>query len=152
MAIIIRYVTPTFLITVLGMWCYFNGPERLEAMSPALQGDVAARGVYSGAISAEYPDLQGEDLEAKVTEMLGVAERVPESLEALPPWLRKADADAETARQTARARATVARFVFVGVLVFFIVFFVLSDIACRNRIGKVIARADAKGVGLETLS
>ncbi|MHC4697472.1 MAG: sodium-dependent transporter [Planctomycetota bacterium] len=149
MVIVMRYVTPLFLATVLGMWCYFNGPQRMKQMSPQLQGDIAARGVYSAAIAERHPELQGEAFEAKVTELLGVDTGALESLDALPAWLRAHDQAADEARTAAKRTANVARFVFVGILVIFIVVFVLSDIACRNRIGKVIKHADAEGVGLE---
>ncbi len=151
-AAVIRYITPAYLIVILGMWCYFNGPEKLEGMSPELQGEMAARGAYAAAIGTEYEDLSGEALEAKVAELLGVAEGVPVSLDALPPWLREADSEAEAVRQDARQDANVARFVFVGVLVVFFVFFVLSDIACRNRLVRVIEHAEREGVGLESAS
>ena len=149
MAFVVRFVTPAYLIAVLGLWCYFNGPERLEAMSPELQGPIAARGVYATAVGENQPDLSEKALETKITELLGVEEGLPESLDALPPWLRESDDEAEAARQTAREDANVARFVFVGVLIVFIVFFVLSDIACRNRLIRVIEQAEQEGVGLE---
>ncbi len=149
MVFVMRYVTPLFLATVLGMWCYFNGPQRMEQMSPQLQGAIAARGVYATAIGEKHPELKDEALEAKVTELLGVATGVPQRFDALPAWLRIHDQDSEAARGVAHSTANVARFVFVGVLVVFIVVFVLSDIACRNRIGKVIAHAEAQGVCME---
>jgi hypothetical protein len=149
MVTVMRYVTPLFLVTVLGMWCYFNGPQRMEQMSPRLQGDIAARGVYAAAIAEKYPDLSGIALEDKTTELLGTGEGLPESLAALPAWLRERDTVADEAREVAASTANVARFVFVGVLIIFILIFVLSDIACRNRIGDAIAQAEAEGVCLE---
>lgn len=148
-AVVIRFITPAFLITILTLWCYFNGPDRLDAMSPRLQGNIAARH-YATAISDRFPDLDEDSLQGKVTEILGVKEGIPESLDGLPVWLREADEEAEAARGVAEATANVARFVFVAVLVVFVVFFVLSDIACRNRIGKALERAEAGGVTLET--
>ena len=148
-AVVIRYITPAFLVTVLTMWCCFNGPERLKGMSPRLQSAIAAREVYAGAIGEKYPELDAEALQTRVTEILGVEEGMPRSLDALPTWLREVDEQAAEARASAVTNANIARFVFVGVLAVFIVFFVLSDIACRNRIGKVLERADAEGMGLE---
>jgi NSS family neurotransmitter:Na+ symporter len=62
---VIRYVTPTFLIVILGMWCYHNGPDRLKAMSPSLQGEIAEkaayadRGTYRKALSEMLEDESG---------------------------------------------------------------------------------------------
>ncbi len=148
LVIVIRYITPAFLIAILGAWCYFNGPERLRKMDPELQGDIAARAVYAGAVAEKHPDLDVDALQAMLTEMLGIEEGMPEVLDALPVWLRVVDEDAAAARETAESTANVARFVFVGVLITFVLFFVLSDIACRNRIGKAIERAEAAGLSM----
>jgi SNF family Na+-dependent transporter len=148
-AFLIRYVTPAFLITILGLWCYFNGPGQWAQMDPHVQGDLAARGAYSAAVAREYKDLTGDDLEAKVTELLSVSQGVPESRHALPDWLRAVDDDADAVRDSAAAAATVQRFVFVSIIVVFIIAFVLTDIACRNRFAKVIEHAEQEGVSLE---
>ncbi len=55
---------------------------------------------------------------------------------------------AETA-SSAAADAKVARFVFVGVLLIFLLIFVLADIGCRNRIGRAIKQAEDEGLGWE---
>jgi hypothetical protein len=88
-------------------------------------------------------------LAAEATALLGVQEGLPARLDALPAWLREADENAEAARTTAAAAATVQRVVFLGIIVVFIVFFVLSDIACRGRLGQVIEQAEREGAGLE---
>ncbi|MFQ5591906.1 MAG: hypothetical protein ACE5HE_12140, partial [Phycisphaerae bacterium] len=150
MAWIMRYVTPLFLATVLGMWCYFNGPQRMRQMSPSLQGAIAARAVYARAIAEKNPQLEREQLDAKITELLGVQTGVPQSLDSLPGWLRAHDQAVSDARMAAERTANVARFVFVAVLVVFILVFVLSDIACRGRIKRIIEQAEANGVRLET--
>ncbi len=146
---LLRYITPTFLATVLTLWCYTKGPEQLRQMSPALQGDIAARGVYEGQIANHFPGLDEKSLSKKATDLLGPGPGMPGGLDTLPEWLRAFDATANEARGPAEATAKVQRFVFLGIIVFFIVFFVLSDIACRNRLKKVIEQAEASGVRLE---
>ena len=121
-----------------GAWRY-NDTGRLERVYFRNRDPVVAK----------YPDLDEDALNVEVTRLLGVEEGVPESLDGLPSWLREADPEAQEARAAAENTANVARFVFVGILVVFIIVFVLSDIACRNRIGKAIAHAEVDGVGLE---
>jgi SNF family Na+-dependent transporter len=139
-AVVIRYVTPAFLLIVLGLWCFFNGPDRLKGMSPSIRGAVAARGVYEDKIKAraEYAELDEEALRAKVTEILGVEEGVPALLDGLPEWLGGLEEAVFAKRGDAESKANIARFVFVGVLLVFITAFVLSDIACRNRIKRML--------------
>jgi hypothetical protein len=48
--------------------------------------------------------------------------------------------------------ANVARFVFLGILLFFLLLYVLGDVACRNRIGRTIAQAEERGVDWEVVS
>ncbi|MFQ5491686.1 MAG: sodium-dependent transporter [Phycisphaerae bacterium] len=140
MPFIIRYVTPGFLILVLALWCAYNGPDRLRKMSPTLQGAAAARSVYAGAIGGrpEYQGLAAEAVEARVSEILGVAEGVPADLTTLPAWLQEVQPAAATAQEGAEDTANVARFVFVAVLLFYVLVFVLSDVACRYRIGRML--------------
>lgn len=150
-AIVIRYVTPTFLIVILGLWCFYNGPDRLRAMSPSIQGQRAARAAYQTAIQAQpkYTDLSDEALEVLTAELLGVDEGLPDDLSSLPTWLRATDETAETARVNAAKIANVARYVFVGVLLFYLSVFALGDIACRNRIKRMIESAQANDPELE---
>jgi len=149
MWIVLRFVTPIFLMTVLGMWCYFNGPDRLEAMSPTIQGGVAARTIYETEIAAQYKGLEGDTLASKVTEVLGVESGVPSAADKLPDWLQALEPQAKTAAASAAADARVARYVFVGVLLIFLLIFVLADIGCRNRIGRAIKQAEDDGLGWE---
>jgi hypothetical protein len=55
---------------------------------------------------------------------------------------------AEAAR-AAVVDANVARFVFLGILLFFLLLYVLGDVACRNRIGRTIAQAEQSGIDWE---
>ena len=57
--------------------------------------------------------------------------------------------DAEKERSTASKTANIQRGVFICIILLFILVYAVSDVACRNRLGKVIERADADGVGLE---
>ncbi len=154
MAFIIRYVTPAFLLIVLGLWCFFNGPDRLRDMSPTIKGVAAERGVYAAKIAgrSEYADLDESAMDAKVTEILGVAEGVPVSAEGLPDWLGGLEDAAAAAHSEAEATANVARFVFLGVLLVFIVVLVLSDIACRNRIKRMLDQVPDHKASMEALS
>jgi SNF family Na+-dependent transporter len=149
MAFVIRYVTPTFLIIGLSRWCFYKGPAQLALMDPALQGGVAARGVYASAAGEQFVGLDDKALSAKLTQVLGVDEGAPAPDATWPEWLTLRGADAESARATAESSANVQRGVFLGVILVFLLVYALSDVACRNRIGKVIAQADADGVGLE---
>ena len=150
-AFVIRFVTPTFLGAVLILWCFYNGPDRLRAMSPSIQGDRAARAAYQAAIGEreEYADLDEEALAEVTTKLLGVAEGVPASLNKLPLWLRETDEAAEEDRTEAASTANVARFVFVGVVLFYIGVFVLGDIACRTRIKRSLELAGAPASNAE---
>ncbi len=139
----IRFVTPTFLIVVLSLWCYYNAPSRLEGMSPTIKGQAAARTVYAGAVAEHFADeeLAGEALAARVTDLLGQAKGIPETLDGLPGWLRVLDQDAEAKRADAAAGANVARYVFVAVILLLILILAVSDIAYRNRIGRSIEQS-----------
>lgn len=149
MAFIIRYVTPAFLIVVLSLWCWYNGPGRLALMDPELQGGTAARSVYATAAGVQFAGLSGEALDDKLTEALGADVGAPSPNAAWPEWLASRSGEAETARTQAEGSANVQRGVFLSVVLAFLLVYALSDVACRNRIGKVIAQADADGVGLE---
>ncbi len=139
MAVIIRYVTPTFLIVVLGLWLTYNAPDRLRAMSPTLMGGDAARAVYVAEIQQhpDYAALEGTDLDAAVTTLLG-ADAAPTTADGLPPWLSAQADAAATARSGAEATARVARGVFVCVALFWVAVFVVGDLACRGRIKRVL--------------
>ena len=152
-AFMIRYVTPTFLIIVLGMWSFNKLPSYWRGMNPALQRTIQERSVYEAAIAAD-PASQGlaeERVQARVLELLGPQEQAV-SAASLPAWLQASRVDAEKAGQDAADDAKVARFVFLGIVVFFILLIVLTDVACRNRIGRVIREAEAAGAGSEAWS
>jgi hypothetical protein len=148
MPFVIRYVTPAFLIIILGAWSYTTFPRYIRGMSPDRAGTVAARGVYENALVEHFADeeLSPEALKEKTGQILG-AEGVPDSM---PEWLNELSAQAADARAEAEGDAGVARFVFIGLLVFFALLLGLTDIACRNRIGRTIRAAEASGVRLES--
>ncbi len=148
MPFVLRYVTPAFLIVVLGAWAYTKAPSYLEGMSPAGKGSAAARAVYEAAIRTHFNDgkATGEFITGKINEILGT-EAIPESL---PDWLASSRDEAEAQRRLASTDANVARFVFIGMIVFYVLLLALSDIACRNRIGRTIAEAERTGVRMET--
>jgi SNF family Na+-dependent transporter len=149
MGIVMRYITPMYLATVLILWLYVNGPGQLALMDPQTQGNQAARGVYDIAVREHHPELDAAALTAKVDELLALESGAAAST---PAWLVKVTQDATTARKSASSQANIQRMVFVCIIVFFIVFFVLSDIACRNRIGRVIEQAEHEGVCMEGAS
>jgi hypothetical protein len=149
-AAMIRYITPTFLIVILAGWTYNNLPGTLDGINPEVSGRVAARGVYAQAIAAHFESqgLDAETLTAKTAEILGAAGQSLNGA-SFPAWLRASDEAAEQARMTAAADAGIGRIVLIGVGLLLILLIVLSDIACRNRIGAVIKQAEANGeVGL----
>ena len=153
LAAMIRFVTPTFLIVILVMWSYDKLPDYLDGMNPRKQGTAAARAVYTRAIEGRYhfplyrifvEALDEEAIAAKVTELLGPEDQTID-VATLPDWLRSREKQAEESRQTAMHDANIARFVFLGILIFFIFLFAMSDIACRNRIGAMIQQVEGSG-------
>lgn len=166
----IRYVTPAFLLVILVSWGWQNAPGYIERMSPSTQGTTAERGVYAAAIAAQVARDDANATEdatsAKVTEILG-ADGEAIAYADLPKWLRewKVEVPAEApdeeatfipirdaakaARSAAADDASVARFVLVGIVVFLILLVVVSDLACRGRIGQTLAQAEADGVSWE---
>ena len=55
-AFMIRYVTPTFLIVILGAWSYNNLPGYLKQMTPDAQGDAASRAVYAATVNDHFAE------------------------------------------------------------------------------------------------
>ena len=138
--IMIRYITPAFLLIVLGMWVYETAPGYINGMSPEFKSIEASRGVYTAAIEDHFKDdnLDEKALASKVEDLLG-EDQTPVDSAALPQWLVAHNAKAEGEAKVAAGDANVARFVFLGIVAFFIFLVALSDIACRNRIGRSLA-------------
>ena len=241
-AVMIRYVTPAFLVVILAAWAWSNLPGYLAGMNPATQGAKSALSKAEAAVALgetlatqlEDQTLEGAALERTLHDVIAaVAELDTDTdLEAwaaearaalaadvaatpemraelvsrracqtfgIPPKLTKDDAKAvaaaivaeaaltprevaqkisrlvgdsgaaidvprvatfvTAARKTvAQARAhaafdaNVARFVFLGIMLFLLALYVLSDVACRNRIGKTIEQAEAAGIDWEATS
>ncbi len=147
MPFVLRYVTPTFLLVVLGAWAFTNAPGYIDGMRPALRGVEAARGVYEPVIADHFSEenLGEEQIEARSEAILG-ADADPNQL---PEWLAPHAEEAGKARTAAEADANAARWVFIGLVLFYGLLLGLTDIACRNRIGRNIAAAEANGVCLE---
>ena len=238
MAVMIRYVTPTFLLVILGAWTYLTLPSYLDDMNPARQGPLAAKttieqaldlcGTLSEMCADERisDDKLGQELHQALAAVMSppperdeltewaLAQRTAfqqQSFETdaqrekfycqatvarfgLPPvvddqdsvvagFLAKAAlsprelanklkrqagsagdrldltrtaefvtavrAKAEQNRAAAVTDANVARFVLLGIILFFIGLVTLSDVACRNRIGRTIAQAEREGIDWE---
>ena len=140
MAFVIRYVTPGFLLIVLGLWLYFEGPDRVRAMIPSIQGAAAVEKSYADAVKgqAEFADLDDTAITAKVDEFFADSSTAGRS-----EWIAIAVEDAATAKAGAEKQAMVAAFVFLCVCGMFILIYTLSDIACRNRIGRMLAQSES---------
>ena len=140
MGLVIRYVTPAFLLIVLGLWLYFEGPGRVRAMIPSIQGQAAVEKTYTDAVKAqpEFADLSDKAITAKADELFADT-----SAAGRPEWLAIAVQDAVKAKARAEKQAMVAAFVFVCVCGMFILIYALSDIACRNRIGRMLAQSES---------
>ena len=248
MPIIIRFVTPAFLITVLVMWSWQNLPERVKSMKPSAQRSAARLAVAGEALGAsqraadvladdllndaqaaaalraaqeqwlfaqqreegdqvdslpdweswvrlvrsELPDAEAAAFVPTVTAKLGwpapletlrshdavgattdvkqgphplvqnltddalkagaVAEYLGQALaeqgtpmdaEPLLTWVRVVRARAAEQAEAAAFDATISQLVFFSIVVFFIVLVVLSDMACRGRIGRTITESEA---------
>lgn len=154
MEIMIRYITPSFLIIILVAWFYTNSGDYLRGMVPSMRADHDVRALYVEQANAYFATqgLDDEAIEQKIEEVLGT-EWTPVDAGTLPAWFKPIDEEiiAET-RAGARADANVARFVFIGLVVFFLLLLVLSDLACRNRIGQSIEQAERDGLEWEASS
>ncbi|GAF81878.1 unnamed protein product, partial [marine sediment metagenome] len=158
-AVLIRYVTPAFLLIILGAWSYVTLPDYLAGMSPKKQAIAAERGVYEPLIRAHFADdnVEDEALHVQIEKILGLPD-APVDVGALPEWLTAATVEAgdgelvssttaaSDAASTAAADANIARFVLLGIVMFLVFLYVLSDIACRNRIGRMIQRVEQEGI------
>jgi SNF family Na+-dependent transporter len=150
LAVFIRFITPLFLVVVLVMWVYTTGPDYWHGMNPSRQGIAAQRSVYVQAIEEhlEGEDLAADEVVVRIEAILG-SEGKAINAPALPDWLQSNREQAEEARRIAAADANIARLVFLGVLAFFIFLIALADIACRNRIGRMIEVAERAGLETE---
>ncbi len=149
-AFIIRFVTPAFLIVILVAWSYVNLPGYLSGMNPAKQRIIAERSVYSNAIAGHFSEanLDDEQLAQEMEKLLGPGDKAVNTL-SFPSWLLEHQDEADKARDAAGADANIARLVFVGILAFYIFLIAISDIACRNRISRMIHQAEHAGAGWE---
>ncbi|MGD2111225.1 MAG: sodium-dependent transporter, partial [Phycisphaerae bacterium] len=147
-AVMIRFVTPAFLLAILVAWAYVNLPGYLEGMNPAKQRISAERSVYATAITERLADedLSADSLTQEITAVLG-PEGKPIKTGSLPPWLLEHQAEAAGAGERARADANIARLVFIGIVAFYVLLVALSDIACRNRFRRMIEEAERSGGG-----
>jgi len=239
MAVMLRYVTPTFLIVILVAWSYNNLPGYLAGMDPGKQSDLAAENkaeevlglsgslieslvdddlsdaelgqAVHDAVASVRPEGDIEELTAWAVDLRRAAERfgpdqtderqtflcqalltrfgtLPLSKEenvpptaagllaedALTPgalarkigtlsgrdfapepvagFIAAARLKIAEARRSAIVDANVARFVFLGIMLFLLLLYVLGDVACRNRIGSAIERAERDGIGWEAAS
>lgn len=154
MPFVIRYITPTFLIIILVAWFWTNSGDYLRGMVPSMRADRDVRALYVGAATAHLTEqgLGEEELGEQIQALFGDA-WTPVVVSNLPAWLEPLDETtvAET-RAAARVDANIARFVFIGLLVFFLLLWVLSDLTCRNRIGRLIQAAEDEGVAWESVS
>jgi len=150
MPVMIRYVTPTFLLVILVAWTATQAGDYLGGMSPAKRSLKYERAAYAGAIGKHFEEagLSEEELETRTTEILGPQDS-PINAASLPEWLLASQEEAQEARAAGPADANVARFVFIGIVVFLIFLTALSDIACRNRIRRTVEQAQRRGAGLE---
>ena len=94
MAVMIRYVTPTFLIVILLSWSYVTLPGYLEGMNPAKQGPKAAAATTEQALglcdtlSGMFADEQiGDDkLGHEMHEALTAVMSPPPERDELTQW------------------------------------------------------------------
>jgi NSS family neurotransmitter:Na+ symporter len=114
----------------------FGVPPKLEDPASVAAGFLAKAALSPSELADKIHRLAGE-----YGEYLDAA-RTAEFIVAVR-------AKAQAARQAAVVDANVARFVLLGILLFFIGLFVLSDVACRNRIGRTVAQAEQAGVDWE---
>lgn len=149
---LIRYVTPAFLIIILVMWSINKFPGYLSGMVPENRGNQYQRAVYQEKIAEHFADqkLNEADLAEKSAAILGDSKWEPVDQASLPAWLSVNPQTLAERRDAGRFDANVARFVFLGILVFYILLYVLSDLACRYRIGRTIDEAKRDDPELES--
>ncbi len=154
---VIRYVTPSFLIIVFVSWVYVNAPGYVASMSPGVAGRDAERAVYMQAAyqhfgrqwldlpdDAQLPmgeaqtDQQARIAERKLDAMLGAGPSIDAN--ALPPPLRAVADQAKKARSEAESQASIARGVFIGLVMLLIATLVVSQLAYQGRFAGIIQR------------
>ena len=160
----IRYVTPTFLIVVFVSWAAVHAPDYVRGMFPSLQGKLAARAVYEkaayeklgpawlhlapGAAPLAREDLSDEQediVEARLAELLGPSPDV--QVDRLPDWLRKLEPEATASMEPAETQAAIAGGVFVCLILLLVVTVILSNVAYRRRMARIIAAHPVAGPG-----
>ena len=230
MPIMIRYVTPAFLILVLAAWSWQNLPGYIEGMSPATKGAKTRLATCQGSlmevvglmvaddsladeqvaaatanfvtqlgleveadelsawvreVRSQLPERELTDFTAAAAEKFGAPPGIDDEHPALPltttladesvtsteavaavrrllpagsepaiklkvrPWIEGLRSKAQVAAEEAAGDANIARLVFLGIVSFYIILVALSDIACRNRIGRLIEGAEVAGEGWE---
>lgn len=159
MPIMIRYVTPAFLVVILVAWIATNAGSYLDGMSPAKRTLAYQRAVYVAAITGHFQGenvpaddrLTDEALASRIAVLLGGDDEEIDPA-VLPSWLQESQAEAEEAGAAGPADANVARFVFIGMAIFLIFLLAMGDIACRSRIGRAIAEAERQDAGLKEVN
>jgi hypothetical protein len=117
----------------------FGMPPAVEDQAAIVAGFLAEAALTPGELANKIHRLAGEHADdLDVARTAGFVEAVRER--------------AEQERQAAMVDANVARFVLLGIILFFIGLIVLSDVACRNNIGRTIAQAERSGVDWEAAS
>ena len=151
-AFMIRFVTPTFLVVILVAWAWTQSGSYIDGMSPSKRARQYEHGVYTAAITAHFADegISSEELAERTNNILGFTDD-PIVAANLPVWLQDLEDQALAKREEGKTDAIVAQFVFIGIGSFFILLIVLTDIACRNRIGHTIRQAEQTGVRLEEI-
>jgi len=114
----------------------FGVPPTVEDQDSVVAGFLATAALTPGELAEKIHRLAGEH-----AEYLDVA-RTAEFIAAVR-------AKAEEQRRAAIVDANAARFVLLGIVLFFIGLVVLSDVACRNRIGRTVAQAERDGLDWE---
>jgi SNF family Na+-dependent transporter len=153
MAPMIKYVTPAFLIIILVAWFWQKGPDYVAQMNPAAAAS-AAEAEVSTEIDQAIVDAFGLDIAAPEQQRAAIQERLAELKTATPDEstatkelrdriaeLEKKQAEAIAA---AESKAMVARSVFIGFILMFLLIFALADIALGHRIRRAINRANVR--------
>jgi neurotransmitter:Na+ symporter, NSS family len=148
LAPLIKYVTPAFLIVILVGWFWQKGPEYVEQMSPSAAVEKAAAAVYGAAIAEEFgleiedPDERRQAILAKLEQIEAADETADAQLYAFQQRLPEFAAELDAQTGAAENQAMVARAVFVGFILMFLLIFALADVAIGLRIRRAVRRAN----------